>query len=123
MFANSNCLMIKCYTWQEELTMSKRQKKKAPMVEEQSAIEVVTQVEYIYEDTQCVSGVEPEYKWDEVYRLISRREVPDMGLKEEPIYANIEKSAIMKVATKPELFPCSDFMRWVLPTQTATQCL
>ena len=31
--------------------MSKRQKKKAPMVEEQSAIEVVTQTEYIYEDT------------------------------------------------------------------------
>ena len=85
------------------------------MVEEQSAIEVVTQVEYIYEDTQCVSGVEPEYKWDEVYRLISRREVPDMGLEEEPIYANIEKSAIMKVATRPELFPCSDVMRWILP--------
>ena len=85
--------------------MSKRQKKKAPMAEEQSAIEVVTQVEYIYEDTQCVSGVDPEYKWDEVYRLISHREVPDMGLEEEPIYANIEKSTIMKVATRPELFP------------------
>ena len=84
MFVNLNFLM---YTWQEEaeLTMSKRQKKKAPMAEEQSAIEVVTQTEYIYEDTQCVLGVEPEYKWDEVYRLISRREVPDMGLEEEPI--------------------------------------
>ena len=75
------------------------------MVEEQSAIEVVTQTEYIYEDTQCISGVDPEYKWDEIYRLISRREVPDMGLEEEPIYSNIEKSAIMKVATRPELFP------------------
>ena len=85
------------------------------MVEEQSAIEVVTQTEYIYEDTQCVSGVEPEYKWDEIYRLISRREVPDMGLEEEPIYANIEKSSIMKVATRPELFPCSNVMRWILP--------
>ena len=38
-----------------------------------------------------------------------------MGLEEEPIYANIEKSAIMKVATRPELFPCSDVMRWILP--------
>ena len=85
--------------------MSKRQKQKAPMVEEQSAIEVVTQTEYIYEDTQCVSGVEPEYKWGEIYRLISRREVLDMGLEEEPIYAHIEKSAIMKVATRLELFP------------------
>ena len=73
------------------------------MAEEQSAIEVVTQTEYIYEDTQCVSGVEPEYKWDEVYRLISRREVPDMGLEEEPIYANIEKSAIRNQAEKFEL--------------------
>ena len=73
--------------------MSKRQKKKAPAVEEQTAIEVVPQKEYIYEDTQCISGIDPEYKWGEIYRLISRREVPDTGLEEEPIYANIEKSA------------------------------
>ena len=95
--------------------MSKRQKRKAPAVEEQTAIEVVPQTEYIYEYTQCVTGVEPEYKWGEVYRMISRREVPDTGLEEEPIYANIEKSAIMKVATRPDLFPCSDVMRWILP--------
>ena len=76
--------------------MSKRQKNKAPTVEEVPAPEIETKTEYIYEDTQCVSGVEPEYKWDEIYRLISRREVPDMGLKEDPIYANIGKSAIMK---------------------------
>ena len=75
--------------------MSKRQKKKAPMVEEQQDVEVVTKTEYTYEDTQCVSGVGPEYKWGEIYRLISHREIPDMGLEEEPIYANIEKSAIM----------------------------
>ena len=86
---NSNCLMSQCYTWQEEFTMSKRQKKKAPMVEEQPDVEVITKTKYAYEDTQCVSGVEPEYKWGEIYRLISRREVPDMGLEEEPIYANI----------------------------------
>ena len=50
MFANLNFLM---YTWQEEaeLTISKRHKKKAPMAEEKSVIEVVTQTEYIYEDT------------------------------------------------------------------------
>ena len=95
--------------------MSKRQRKKAPAVEEVPAAEVETRIEYIYEDTQCVTGVEPEYKWGDVYRMISRREVPDMGLEEAPIYANIEKSAIMKVATRPELFPCSELMRWVLP--------
>ena len=59
--------------------------------------------------------MEPEYKWGDIYRMISRREVPDMGLEEAPIYANIEKSAIMKVSTRPELFPCSELMRWVLP--------
>ena len=95
--------------------MSKIQKKKAPMVEEVLQAEAETKTEYIYEDTQCVSGVEPEYKWDDKYRLISRREVPDMGLEEEPIYANIEKSAIIKVATRPELFPCSEVIGWILP--------
>ena len=45
--------------------MSKRQKKKAPIVEEQPKVEVVTKVEYTYEDTRCIIGVEPEYKWGE----------------------------------------------------------
>ena len=42
--------------------MSKRQKKKAPVVEEVSQAEAETKTEYIYGDTQCVSGVEPEYQ-------------------------------------------------------------
>ena len=46
---------------QEEITMSKRQKKKAPVVEEEPEVEVVTKTEYVYEDTKCISGVEPEY--------------------------------------------------------------
>ena len=66
-------------SWQEELTMSKRQKKKAPVVQEEPEVEVVTKIECIYEDTKCISRVEPEYQWGEVYRLITRREVPDMG--------------------------------------------
>ena len=45
--------------WQEEITMSKRQKKKAPVVEEEPEVEVVTKTEYMYEDTKCISGVEP----------------------------------------------------------------
>ena len=47
--------------WQEELTMSKRQKKKAPVVEEEPEVEVVTKIEYIYEGMKCISGIEPEY--------------------------------------------------------------
>ena len=64
--------------------MSKRQKKKAPAVEEVPAPDTEAKNEYIYEDTQCVSGVEPEYKWGDIYRMISRREVPDTGLEENP---------------------------------------
>ena len=100
--------------------MSKRQKKKSLVVEEETEVEFVTKTEYIYEDTQCVSGVEPEYKWGEIYRLISYREVPDMGLEEESIYANIEKYSLMKVATRLELFPCSEVIGWILPRADVT---
>ena len=43
--------------------MSKRKKKKAPVVEEEPEVEVVTKTKYVYEDTKCISGVEPEYQW------------------------------------------------------------
>ena len=43
--------------------MSKCQKKKALIVEEEPKVEVVTRVEYTYEDTKCIVGVEPEYQW------------------------------------------------------------
>ena len=44
--------------------MSKRQNKKAPVVKEETKVEVVTKTEYIYEDTKCISGIEPEYQWE-----------------------------------------------------------
>ena len=85
------------------------------MVEEDLEVEFVTKTEYIYEDTKCISGVEPEYQWGEIYRLITRREVPNMGLEEESIYADIERSSLMKIATRLELFPCSKVIGWILP--------
>ena len=87
--------------------MSKRQKKKAPVVEGEPDVEIITKVEYIYEDTRATTRVEPDYKWGEIYRMISNQEVPDAGFEELAIYTNIEKSALMKIATRPELFPCS----------------
>ena len=51
--------------------MSKREKKKAPVVEEDPNVEVVTKIEYIYEDTKCITGLEPEYQWGEIYKLIT----------------------------------------------------
>ena len=59
--------------------MSKRQKKKAPIAEGEHEVEIITKVEYIYEDTRATTGVEPDYKWGDIYRLISNLEVPDTG--------------------------------------------
>ena len=36
------------------------------------------------------------------------------------IYSNIEKSSLMKVATRPELFPCSEVIGWILPRADVT---
>ena len=52
--------------------MYKRQKKKDPIVEDEPEVEIVTRVEYTYEDTKCIVGIEPEYKWGEVYILITQ---------------------------------------------------
>ena len=104
--------------WQKdsfELKMSKRQKKKAPVVKEEPNVEVFTKTKYIYEDTKCVTSVEPEYQWGDIYRLITRREFPDIGFEEEGIYANIKRSSLMKIATRLELFPCSEVIGWILP--------
>ena len=88
--------------------MSKRKKKKVPVAEGEPDVEVITKVEYIYEDTRATTGVEPYYKWGEIYRMISNQDVPEAGFKELTIYANIEKFSLTKVATRPELFPCSE---------------
>ena len=85
--------------------MLKRQKKKAPIAEGDPEVEIITKVEYIYVDTRATTKVEPDYKWGKIYRLISNQELPDTGFEELTIYANIEKSALMKIATRPELFP------------------
>ena len=98
-----------------ELKISKRQKKKASAVEEELEVEVITRVEYTYEDTKCIIGVEPEYQWGEIYRFLMRREVPDIGFEEENSYANIERSSLMKIATRPELFPCSEVIGGFCP--------
>ena len=83
-------------------------------------MEIITKTEYIYEDTRATTGVEPDYKWGEIYRLISNQEVPDTEFEELTIYANIEKSALMNVDTRPELFPCSEVIGWIIPRADMT---
>ena len=100
--------------------MSKRQKKNAPVAEEEQEVEIITRVEYIYEDTKAAPRVEPDYKWGEMYRMIANQNVPDAGFKELTIYANIEKSDLMKVATRLELFPCLEVTGWILPRVDVT---
>ena len=79
-------------------------------------MEIVTKVEYIYEDTRATTEVEPDYKWCRIYRMISNQNVPDGGFED----ANIEKSALMKIATRPKLFPCSEVIGWILPRADVT---
>ena len=86
--------------------MSKRQKKKAPVAEGEPDVEIIAKVEYIYEYTRATTRVQLDYKWSEIYKMISNQDVPDARFKELTIYANIKKSALMKVATRPELFLC-----------------
>ena len=100
--------------------MSKRQKKKAHVAKGEPDVEIITKVEYIYEDTRATTGVDPDYKWGEIYRMISNQEVPDAGLEELTLYTNIEKSALMKIATRPELFPCLEVISWILPKDDVT---
>ena len=100
--------------------MSKRQKKKDHVAEGEPDVEIITKVEYIYEDTRATTGVEPDYKWGEIYRAIATQNVPDAGFEELTIYANIDKYALMKVATRPELFPCSKVIGWILPREDVT---
>ena len=80
------------WLWQGDCcneNMSKRQKKKAPVVEGEPEVKIITKVEYIYEDTKASTGVEPDYKWGEIYRMIANQNVPDVGFEELTIYANI----------------------------------
>ena len=87
--------------------MPRKHKKKAQATEEELEVEIITWVEVIYEDTKAITGIDPEYKWGEIYIMMSNQSVPKVGFEDFPIYANIERSTIIKVATRPELFPCS----------------
>ena len=55
--------------------------------------------------------------------MISNQSVPDARSEDMPIYANIEKSTLMKVATRPELFPCSEVIGWILPRVDVTRII
>ena len=55
--------------------------------------------------------------------MITNQSVPYVGLEYLPIYANIERLAIMKVATCPEFFPCSEVIGWILSRAYVTKMI
>ena len=67
------------------------------MLRENQMWKSLLKVEYIYEDTRATTGVDPVYKWGEIYLMIANQNMLDAGFEEPTIYANIEKSALMKV--------------------------
>ena len=42
--------------------MPKREKKKSQVAEEEPEVEIITKVEFIYEDTKATTRIEPDYK-------------------------------------------------------------
>ena len=69
--------------------MPRKEKKKYQVAEEEPKVEVITKVEVIFADTKATTGVEPKYKWGEVYRMISSQIVPDSSFEDMHIYTNI----------------------------------
>ena len=55
--------------------------------------------------------------------MISNQNVPDAVFEELTNYANIEKLALMKVATRPKLFPCLEVIGWILPREESSLLL
>ena len=55
--------------------------------------------------------------------MISNQNVLDARFEEMTIYVNIEKSALMKEVTRPELFPCSEVIGWILSRVDVTRMI
>ena len=111
-----------------EDSMAKRGKKKAKIVEYDSAAEVtevapVPRVKIIYEDTKAVTEAEHDFKWGHIYHWLVEKKVPEAGLEDLALYDNVLRSGIMKVTTRPEMFPCAKFIGWILPRIDTTRML
>ena len=100
-------------------TMPKKGKKKAKVTGEDPDVEILPRMEIIYEETKAVTGADQEFKWGEIYQMIKDQAVLDAGLEDIALYVNIRNSAIAKVATRPELFPCVEVIDWIFPKTNA----
>ena len=80
-------------------------KKKGKASEVDLDVDIISRTEIKFEDTKAITGVDPDFKWGEIYQIIRDQNVLDAGLEEMSLYQNIRDSGITKVATHPELFP------------------
>ena len=78
-------------------------------------ITLTPRVEIIYEDTKSVTRAEPEFKWGQIYHMLKEKKVPEARVEDLALYDNILRSGITKVSTRPEMFPCAEVIRWILP--------
>ena len=51
-------------------TMPKKGKKKSKVSEEYSDLEIMPQVEIIYEETKSITRAKPEFKWGKIYHML-----------------------------------------------------
>ena len=78
--------------------MPRKGKKKVQTMKDDPEVEVITQVEIIYKDTKTSTRIVHEYRWWQIYQMIKDWSVPYGGLEDFPIYANIERSAILNAS-------------------------
>ena len=95
--------------------MPKKGKKKVQTTGDDPEVEIVQKLEIIYEDTKGFTRADPKLRWGQVYQMIKDQVFLDVGLEDILVYANIMKSAIMKVSTRHKIFPCAEVIGWILP--------
>ena len=100
--------------------MSKCQKKKAPIVEEEPEVEIITRFEYTYEETKCIVGVEPEYQWGGDLQINNMQRSTWHRFWRRNHLCQYREICIDEIATRPELFPCSEVIGWILPREDLT---
>ena len=83
----------------------------------------MSRVEIIYEDTKESTGAETKFKWGQIYHMLVEKKVPEAGLEYLDLYDNVLRSGITKVTTRPEIFPCVEVTRWILPRIDTTGML
>ena len=96
-------------------TMPKKGKNKDKVTGEDSNMGILPRMGTIYEDMKAVTRIEPEFRWGQIYQIMKDQTVPYAGFEDIPLYVNISKSSITKVATHPKIFPCAEVIGWILP--------